>query len=224
MLQNQTVNDFIREPACFPVEGSDGPYTHWFGGELETPVIPPGGDAPCHLLYTIDTEDPLFPIRIEGTRFLPLIYCQQYNAAAMSYRVENGHITVDWIESLKWYPNFPYDAYPRAFPRRQVTLQPADQQALHLLELAVDNNLIAEPPSADQSRFGGWHYLCQGVPAIKCRNPHCRGGSLDVFGVIYQSPVKGVRIWDPDSDWSDVEIIYQICSACSSIQVCNRCT
>jgi hypothetical protein len=212
------VNDFIRTPACLPVEGAGGSYAHWFGGELETPVIPPGGNAPCHLLYTIDTEDPLFPIRIPGTRFLPLIYCQQYNAAAMSYRVENGKIAVDWIESSEWDPDFPYDSYPRAFARRQINLMPADPEALRLLELADEDN------GTNESRFGGWHRLCQGSPSVECESPRCGGGSMNVFGVIYQSPVKGVRLWDPDSDSSDVEIIYQICSSCSSIQACNRCT
>ncbi|MCW1925587.1 hypothetical protein OKA05_23715 [Luteolibacter arcticus] len=214
------MNDFIRDRACFPVEGTNGSFMHWFGGELETPVIPPGGNEPCHLLYTIDTADPLFPVRIEGTRFLPLIYCQQYNAAAMSYRVENGNIAVDWIESLEWDPDFPYDAYPCTFPRRQVTLMLADEEALRLLELANEDHQTKDY----ESRFGGWHWLCQDVPAVECKNPRCSGGSLDVFGVIYQSPVKGVRIWDPDLEWSDVEIIYQICSSCASIQVCNRCT
>ncbi|OYV04353.1 MAG: hypothetical protein CFE26_17360, partial [Verrucomicrobiales bacterium VVV1] len=78
------MNDFIRTAASRPIEKQSDPYHHTFGGELDPPVIPPGGSAPCHLLYTIDTEDPLFPLRIQGIRFLPLIYCQQYNAAAIS--------------------------------------------------------------------------------------------------------------------------------------------
>lgn len=212
------MNGFIRNSPCHPVEGVSDRYLHSFGGELASPVVPPGGRAPCHLLFSIDTDDPLFPIRLKGTRILPLIYCPQYNAAAMSYRVENGLITVDWIERLEWYPDFPYDNYPLSFPRRSVTLLSSDHGELARLEQADEDY------HCNETRFGGWHWLCQGVPTVECRNPNCRTGSLDVFGVVYNEPVSGVRLWDPDADWCDIEIIYQICSCCSSIQVCNRCT
>lgn len=212
------MNDFIRTPASRPIEKQNEVYQHTFGGELGQPVIPPGGSAPCHLLYTIDTEDPLFPVRIESIRLLPLIYCQQYNAAAMSYRVEKDGIKVDYVESLKWRDNFPYEDYPKSFPRRSISLEPVDLDALQLAEMAdTDTEDFV-------SRFGGWHWLCQGIPSVGCKNPTCGKGNMNVFGVIYNSPVEGVRLWDPDEDWSDVEIIYQICDRCSSIQVCNRCT
>ena len=212
------MNSFIRSSACYPVEGKGESYRHTFGGQWDVPIIPYGGSAPCHLLYTIDTEDPLFPVRIDGTRFLPLIYCPQYNAAAMAYRVERGVVTVDGIETLEWSEDFPYAGYPRSFPLREVKLIPADQDVLGLLEKADEDT------GTTDSRFGGWHWLCQGVPDAVCRNPKCGKGSMDVFGVIYNEPVKGVRIWDQDEGWCDTEIIYQICSDCSSIQVCNRCT
>lgn len=211
------MNGFIRGSACIPVEGV-GRHKHSFGGTLSRPVIPPGCSVPCHLLYTIDTEDPMFPVRIDGVRYLPLIYCQQYNAAAISYRVEGESIIVDWIESLDWDKDFPYENYPSEFPRRDIVLRPVDLEFLRKEEEAdVDTD-------TNVSRFGEWHWLCQGVPDVKCRNPQCGTGRMDVFGVVYNEPVPGVRLWDPDEDWSDVETIYQICSACASIQVCNRCT
>lgn len=212
------MNDFIRSSVCVPLEGESAEYKHSFGGKLSHPAIPPGGKFPCHLLYTIDTEDPLFPVRIEGTRMLPLIYCQQYNAAAMSYRVNDGSIIIDWIESLDWDRDFPYDDYPSDFPRRSIVLRPADLEVLCMEEKADEDT------GTNVSRFGGWHWLCQDIPEVECKNPKCSGGNLDVFGVVYNEPVAGVRLWDPDEDWCDVETIYQICSACSSIQVCNRCT
>jgi hypothetical protein len=212
------MNDFVRTSACHPIEGSSDTYHHSFGGELHPPVFPPGGKAPCHLLYTIDADDPLFPVRIQGTRLLPLIYCQQYNAAAMSYRLERDEIIVDWIERLDWDRNFPYDDYPASFPRRSIALLPADQEKLKLLEQAEEDTMDLG------SRFGGWHYLCQCVPDVSCRNPSCGQGTMDVFGVIYNDPVASVRLWNLDGTWEDIEIIYQICSSCCSIQVCNRCT
>lgn len=212
------MNDFIRTAASRPIEKQSETYHHTFGGELDPPVIPPGGSARCHLLYTIDTEDPLFPVRIQGIRYLPLIYCQQYNAAAISYRVEMDGIKVDYIESLEWWDDFPYKDYPRSFPRRSISLEPVDQNDLHQAEIAdVD-------PLDFVSRFGGWHWLCQGIPTVDCKNPICGKGKMNVFGVIFNSPVAGVRLWDPDDDRSDVEIIYQICDQCSSIHVCNRCS
>ena len=214
----QTMNEFIRTSACHPVEGRNTKFVHTFGGELESPVFPPYGKSPCHLLYTIDTEDPLFPVRIPGVRSLPLIYCFQYNAAAMAYRLKDGAIVIDWIEYLDWSKDFPYDDYPASFPQRDITLVQADLDTIRRLEASGEETM--DPGS----RFGGWHFLCQGVPDASCRNPNCEGGSMDVFGVIYNNPVEGVRLWSPDQDWDDIETIFQICRSCASIYVCNRCT
>ena len=212
------MNDFIRTVSSHPIEGSSPHFQHRFGGRLDPEVFPPGGKAACHLLYTIDTEDPLFPIRIPGVRHLPLICCQQYNAAAMAYRVTRDSITVDWIEYLQWDADFPCDNYPSHFPTTDITLVPADQAMIDRLEAAQDDTLDMG------HRFGGWHFLSQGVHEAECHNPSCDGGDMHVFGVIYNAPVKGVRLWDPDQEWGDTEIIYQICNKCSSIYVCNRCT
>lgn len=214
------MNEFIRTSACCPVEGHSPEFAHTFGGELNTPLFPPGGTAPCHLLYTIDTADPLFPVRIPGVRFLPLIYCFHYHAAALSYRVRDGGILVDWIEDTEWSRDFPHDDYPASFPEREITLVQADLEAIRLLEASGEDTMGLG------SRFGGWHYLCQGVPDVRCRNPACGRKSMDVFGVIYCNPVAGVHLWSRETDGAggdEIELILQICRSCASIQVCNRC-
>jgi len=233
------MNHFIDHPVCRALEGTSGAFQHTFGGELENPVIPPGGKAPCHLLYTIDTEDPLFPVRIPGVRMLPLLYCQQYNAAAMGYRVTSDGIEVNYIESLKWMDDFPYDHYPTSFPGRDIRLEKLGQQDIDLLDRYISANQCY-PRDWDTveacekelkklgypfTQFGGRHMMWQDIPDVRC--PACRGSSMGVFGVVWNVPVNGVFLWDDDPDYredSDVQIIYQICRDCSTIHVCNRCT
>lgn len=210
-------NGFLRSPVCIPSAAVEQGCRHTFGGELSPAIVPPGGKAPCHLLFTLDTLDPLFPVRIKGTRFLPLIHAQQYNCAAISYRMEAGTMVVDWIESLDWNPDFPYENYPAGFPLQGVSLAVPDLRKLEELESARGDTMELG------TRFGGWHFLCQGIPDVACRNPACGKGPMNVFGVIYNVALPGTRIWDPDQDWNGNELIYQICSRCSSIQVCSRC-
>lgn len=235
------MNQFVLEPASRAREGTNRHFRHAFGGELESPAIPPGGQAPCHLLYTIDTEDPLFPVRIPGVRFIPLIYCPQYNAAAMGYRLTNGGINIDFIESLEWMDDFPYGHYPRSFPRRDIRLERIDEKDIDLLERYIDAN---EPDPRDWdtidscekelkalgypfTQFGGRHMMWQDIPDVTCPNQACKGTRLDVFGVVWNAPVSGVYLWDDDPnyrDGNDTQIIYQMCQDCSAIHVCNRCT
>jgi hypothetical protein len=230
------MNHFIENPVSRALEGACGRFRHTFGGELEHPVFPPGGKAPCHLLYTIDTDDPLFPVKIDGVRMLPLIYCQQYNAAAMGYRVTGNGIEIDYIESLEWMDDFPYDHYPSSFPRRDIRLEKIEDEGARLLNRYIDAYArdwdTTEACEKDLkslgypfTQFGGRHMMWQDIPDVVC--PACNGSSMGVFGVVWNVPVKGVYLWDDDPEYredNDVQIIYQICSDCSAIHVCNRCT
>lgn len=233
------MNHFIENPVSRALEGAGGSFLHTFGGELEHPVFPPGGKAPCHLLYTIDTDDPLFPVKIDGVRMLPLIYCQQYHAAAMGYRLTGSGIEVVYIESLEWMDDFPYDRYPSSFPRRDIRLEQVGPDVVDLLGRYIDANETV-PRDWDNihackkdlkalgypfTQFGGRHMMWQDIPDVDC--PSCHGSSMGLFGVVWNVPVKGVCLWDDDPEYRDccnVQIIYQICSDCSTIHVCNRCT
>ena len=193
---------------------------------------------PLHLLYTIDTLDPLFPFRIEGIRFLPIFYCLSYNSASMSYLPHSdGTVEVSWIEHVDCFDDFPYDNYPESFRQCNVALLPLSEDEAMRLEVAKsewsafeldrdrDHLYNIEQGIEDLgTRFGGWHFLCQGPPRPKCKNPKCPDGLTQVFGVIYNAPVNGVRLWDPDDDWSDSQTIFHVCSSCRTIHVFNSCT
>jgi hypothetical protein len=57
------------------VEGTDDQFLHVFGGRRQHKgTTPHGCKAPLHLLYTFDTTDPAFPIKVPGIRYLPLYY------------------------------------------------------------------------------------------------------------------------------------------------------
>lgn len=172
---------------------------------------------------------------------LPLIYCQQYNAAAMGYRVSGSGIEVDYIESLEWMDDFPYDHYPPTLPQRVIRLERIGPEVIALLGRYIDAN-EPDPREWDTidacekelkalgypfTQFGGRHTMWQDIPDVGCPNPDCNGTSMDVFGVIWNVPVSGVFLWDDDPEYRDdcdVQIIYQICRECSAIHVCNRCT
>lgn len=76
------------------------------------------------------------------------------------------------------------------------------------------------------TQFGGRHPMPQSIPTVDCFNPLCKGNprTMDVFGVVWPNPVKNVYLWDAGDykDDSGTQIVYQICSSCQSIHVCNR--
>ena len=239
-------NGFILEPVSRAVEGKNRKYQHTFGGQLENTVIPPGGEEPCHLLYTLDTSDPLSTIHIEGVRFVPLIYCQQYDASSMAYRVERSGIEVDYIARPQlWDEDFPYRDYPAKFPRREIKLEALDAGVLDHIDICLYwEDHLNEQTEAEMelhsasydflrsigypfTQFGGKHSMPQTIPDVSCRNPTCqvKDGTMDVFLVVWHNPVEGVYLWDDDEKYRDyptAQIIYQVCSECQSIHVCNR--
>ena len=115
---------FFEQSVCRLVPGSAGAYAHWFGGApAHRGVIPPGREQAVHLLYDLDLNDPALGLasRFPGVSRLPLFNALQYNCCDMVYRVVADDaieiVGMGRPEKTKWDADFPFDNYPRAFPR-----------------------------------------------------------------------------------------------------------
>jgi len=154
--------------------------------------------------------------------------------------VTESGVTVDYIEYLDWDEDFPYDNYPTSFPEVDVRLEPVREEHYKYIKQYAyeqeryprDYNVIDQcekallPLGYPFTQFGGHHVMWQSIPEVTCQNPTCGSDKMDVFGVIWNTPVKGVHLWDEDPvvPDDDVQIIFQYCARCSSIYVSNRCT
>ena len=222
-------------------EGSDGRFHHVFGGSgNHKGITPVGCPKPLHHLYTFDTSDPTFPLRIPGFRFLPLYYCFPYNAGACGYRLKSEtEIEVLYMETKKLEPNFPYENYPSEFPQREVRLIPISYEQhktlVFYLEADVealdnkDRELILTEWQYPFTQLGGIHRMWQGRPSVPCPNKSCENGRfscfMEVFAVVWNEPLKGVFLWEEDDNGGcDIQTIFQICPKCHAIHACNRCT
>ncbi|HTB84539.1 MAG TPA: hypothetical protein VK742_12865 [Candidatus Sulfotelmatobacter sp.] len=245
------MSGFILNKVARVVEGTDEQFRHIFGGpRLHSGTTPLGCDAPLHLLYVFDTEDPAFPLKVPGIRYLPLYYSFPYNAGACGYRlVSETEIEVLYMETKEVERDFPYENYPSEFPEREVRLLPISngqhKTLVFYLEAGEealsddDRKLILDEFQYPFTQLGGIHRMWQDVPEVRCPNPACGNSKftcfMEVFAVIWNQPHKGVFLWEKPhkaehswqkdyEDTCDVEVIFQICPKCHSIHACNRCT
>lgn len=235
------MSKFILNKAARVVEGTDEQFRHVFGGPAKHKgVTPKACRLPLHLVYTFDTDDPAFPLRIPQIRFLPLYYSFPYNAGACGYRVKSeSEIEVLYMETKKVERDFPYADYPAQFPERPVRLAPISYEQHKSLVFHLeagkealsdaDRKLILEDYHYPFTQLGGIHRMWQGIPAVACPNPSCDYSNndrfMDVFCVVWNEPHPDVFLWDSDTpDGCDVQVIFQVCPKCHAIHACNRCT
>ncbi len=224
------------------VVGESSNFRHRFGGmPTYNGIVPPRNSQPLHLLYTFDTNDPLFPVSIPGIRYLPLFYCFPYNAGDLGYRmISEDQIEILHLTPKRTEPNFPYPNYPDHFSETSVKLVPItyeehktlvhyltyEQHFLKSFLSETDRNFIKEN-AYPFTQLGGIQRMWQGIPEINCPNKRCEnhklGVSQEVFAVVWNQPVPDVFLWSEDSD-DEIQIIFQICTNCQAISVCNRCT
>lgn len=219
-------------------------FQHRFGGRpAHRGIKPRGSSQPLHLLYTFDTKDPLVPVRVPGSRYLPLYYCFPYNAGAVGYRVvSDEEIKILYMETKHVQPDFPYENYPNEFPETPVSLTPIsyDEHKTLVYYLTCEDYNLHEYFSKEDRAFlkqtdypftqlGGIQRMWQDIPEAACPNKQCayhkHNCFMQVFAVVWNQPVPKVYLWDddPKSRW-EIQTIFQICPLCNSIYVCNRCT
>ena len=237
------MSDFVLEPVSRIEVGSAG-YEHYFGGANRYEGMTPFRDAPpLHLLYDLDANDPLMPVRIPGISRLPLCFGFAYNASAVAYRMESDlAVKLLYVEDTSCLDGYPYDPYPSQFEQVKVRLYPLsyEQHKLLVYYMSLADSSSEELLSDEDAtwlqqvhypftQLGGVHRMWQGVPHATCHNQECDNYDLScglkVFAVVWNNPVPGVALWDPDvEDGGDSQIIYQICPDCHTIHASNRCT
>jgi hypothetical protein len=100
---------FVTKTISRVVPQQNRAFEHRFGGPpIHQGTTPPGSKQPLHLLYTFDIADPLVPVKIPHTRYLPLYYCFSYNAGAVGYRVVSDEaIEILCLEEKRAQRDFP---------------------------------------------------------------------------------------------------------------------
>lgn len=249
---------FFEESACELALGRGAIYHHWFGGPsiVFAGVVPAGRAHPVHLLYDLDLRDPalgigkLFP----GQSRFPILNALQYNCAAIIYRLiddstveilnlegtdDPSHPTFSFANNT-WDADFPFDNYPREFPRTEVIAVPLDPSLVNLQTKLVapngDEGKDLTPNEYKRYReplvqIGGRQQMWQGIPEWSCGTDECLGldahnNGKEVLAVIWECPVPGLHIWDPEGTELDVgsaQIILSRCTGCNVLHSCNRC-
>ena len=102
-------------------------FQHYFGGSAkEYGLRFVNADHPCHVVYWLDTTDPLVPFSHPNIRFLPLVHGFQYssNGFEFIYRILNEQeIEIIAPDPLEFNKDFPYDNYPPHFEKTGVSFE-----------------------------------------------------------------------------------------------------
>jgi hypothetical protein len=102
--------------------GRSSKYAHYFGGRLEDFGFKVEGAYPLHLVWLLDTSDPLCLLRLRR-RLIPLCYGFQFGRCATAYRL--NHKTIQILSPLKRSisSDFPYPHYPPFFRAKSLTMR-----------------------------------------------------------------------------------------------------
>jgi len=227
--------------------GKRSKYRHTFGGPPRHKGLRfRGREARVHLLYDLDLDDPLVPIKLPRAGRLPLYYPFAGDVFNIGYQV----LADDEVRVLSLDESYgdseldlslPHDEFPdKAFPEMPVKLEPIEYQAYRAMVLAGKQNefgMLSENMSeADEAQLrqldwpasfaqlGGLHWLIQGPPESVCPNPECKCHEQEwprmvVFAVIWDRAIPGFSFWYNDY----VQMIFEICTECLSIQTTNAC-
>lgn len=231
------------------------PYEHRFGGAVEYSGLQPNRrQPPIHLLFRINTDDPLVPIDFgRRAKWLPLLCAIRFGACNLGYMVvsDTEILILHQGEKSSW-DGFPYDGYPHALSVENVNLveyeydpsKPRDalfhagvfgcdhltDQQMTKLERFVaakglcNPDLNGETP-AEFIRDSCWPYV-QGPPHDDCPNPKCRNHRCECS-------LRTFAVFHESEQrlpklWGqncgDLQIIYQICPRCKAIRTTNQCT
>ncbi len=240
------MGNFLEHPACRLVPSPAGAHAHWFGGTpTHKGAIPPGREHPVHLLYDLDLTDPALGLasRFPGLARLPLYNALQYNCCEIVYRVVSDDaieiLAMEKPERSKWDANFPFDNYPRAFPRTPIQVVPVatDVIARCITPIAADGgaDIVRSDVLQDSCLFprvGGRQFMWQGIPDWACPTPACphhgtrSDAGKEVFAVIWERPIPELHLWTDDPKYQDIgsaQIIFSRCTGCGIVHSCNRC-
>jgi len=237
-LGEESMGYFVTERAVRVVPGASK-YEHRFGGPpLHRAVGPTKFPFTLHCLYLLHTGDPALPRILRKRRWLPLYYPLFNNACEFAYEVVDDNEIKVHLVSDRVQEDFPFEHFPEELPERRVRLEPLsyDDQKTLVYAFTARDCLSKEAISSADRKFvassgypftqvGGIQYMMQGIPRQRCPNSSCEyaghSPAREVFAVVWNRPVPDFLLWGEYMDWS--QLIFQVCSKCSTIYVCNRC-
>lgn len=212
------------------------------------------GQPPVHLLLRLNTADPAVGVRLPDSLWLPLLCAIRYGACGLGYRVTSDEqVTILHQTENKAWDDFPYDGFPERLPSSPIALEdagydPADKQDAIFYAGVFGYDFLSPEQFADLARHvesegipddgQGWEtgaeYLregnclpyaqgrpVEGCPDTGCRN-HGREASLRTFAIFQEGRAEARTLWGPNC--GSLQIVYQICPACSAIRTTNQAT
>lgn len=210
------------------------------------------GEPPVHLLLRLNTVDPAVGVTIPGVQWLPLLCAIRYGACDLGYRVTSDReVKILHQAEAKAWDDFPYDGYPERLPASPLVLEegvydPSDPEnalsyagvfgydALSPKQLAALARHVEKKglldifdhyeTGEDYLREGNCLPFTQGLPVEDCPDPACvnhgQVSSLRTLAVFREGRPQARDLWGPDC--GSLQIIYQICPACSAIRTTNE--
>ena len=193
-----------------------------------------------HLLYQFDLKDPVLDFALKEQEVLPLYFPICYDDGEIAYRLEkNGGINILKTPDGGCSDTFPYENYPKEFPKINVRLQTLSYREYKTLSFAISETDMftdLDPLSPeDKSLLASLEYpfallgdiknLPFDVPPVNCPNINCHyhdlTGSMDLIAFVPSNPVPGISLWGDYGDY--VYIYYYMCSECKTIFAGNIC-
>ncbi|MBL8870510.1 MAG: hypothetical protein JNK90_11995 [Planctomycetaceae bacterium] len=183
------------------IGASNSGYHHYFGGSLERRAVEiANSDQLFHLLYLLDTNDPLIPISLPNVRYLPLLFDFRFENNLLYQVVGEGRVEIiGKEEEIIW--EFPIEDYPEYFPEKEVFFEEATfslneaqhalayqgvfgiehlsqserKKAIAIVESTRRSDRLSggEAQTADEILYHGFAPFVQGHPYGRCDNPGC---------------------------------------------------
>ena len=228
--------------------GTTSEHLHTFGGHFhDFEISSKNAPMPLHLIYRLDLRDPLVPVSIPKTDFLPLLQCFRYGTEC-SYLVHSD-TEIELISPGEQEYYFPPWEAPESFPRQTTSFTPkpfdplnandvmdwkgvfgwdelTGEERKRALIMARERSWLTEEDCVDEDwtyedKIGCMYHppFAQASPNNSCSNPDCSNDRLQVIA-LQDEAVSAELIW-PDEY---VQTIWELCRSCHSITVTNQCT
>jgi hypothetical protein len=232
--------------------GHDSGFGHTFGGATHYAGLAAFvGQPPVNLLLRLNTADPAVRVTLPGAQWLPLLCAVRYGACGLGYRVvSDREVNILFQAEAKAWDDFPYDGYPERLPSSPLVLEegvydPSDPEnalfyagvfgydalspeqfaalARHVEKDGVPD-IFGYETGEDYLREGNCLPFTQGLPVEDCPAPECpnhgRASSLRTFAIFREGRPEARNLWGPNC--GSLQIVYQICPACSAIRTTNQ--
>jgi hypothetical protein len=105
--------------------GKKSAFGHLFGGAADYSGLVANKRQPAvHLLFRLNTDDPLVGVDLGAVRWLPLLCAIRYGACGLGYRVtSDDEVEILHQKETKAWDDFPYDGYPQKLPARALAMK-----------------------------------------------------------------------------------------------------